>query len=74
MYSRKLAAFLDLSLQVSLFVLQVLKAEVCLVHVMSCIGRGLFVCACGRIGGTVQSLKTCKESSGMYVDVVVGAT
>ena len=55
-YSRELVALLDLTLQMSLLIQQVLQPEIGLIHVMARLSSSLFVRASGSIGRAVQRL------------------
>jgi hypothetical protein len=68
MNTRKLATLVDLPLEVTLFVEEILKTEMSLVHVLPCFGGRLFVGAGGGIGVPVQGLETSEECAGAYVN------
>jgi len=64
---RKLTAFLDLALEVTL-VQRILETEVGLVHVLSGIGSNLFVGAGGGIGIAVEGFQTSEEGACVDMD------
>lgn len=65
---RKLAALVDLALEVAFLIEEILETEVCLVHVLACICGSLFVCTGGGVGGPVEGLETSEEGAGAYVE------
>lgn len=53
---RELTTLVDLALEVTFLIEEILETEVCLVHVLPGIGGRLFVGAGGDVGGSVEGL------------------
>lgn len=68
MVIRELSTFLNLTLEVSFLVLQVLETQVGLIHFVASIGGGLLVGTCGTIGCSVERFEAGEEGAGAYAE------